>query len=159
MTVVHRAESPHSCDMWTTPGKPARASACVSCQSWRRACMRPEWPSATATAIWRADSRCSKYLREDELGRSRIISDLLDPDAEHGQGTKFLEAMLGVFPETRRRFGALRPTGTSPIRVVTERWTTTGGRIDITVDIPSATGRFCLAFENKPYAHDLPGAN
>ena len=98
-----------------------------------------------------------KYLREDELGLSRIISDLLDPDAEHGQGTKFLEAMLGVFPETRRRFGALRPTGTSPIRVVTERWTTTGGRIDITVDIPSATGRFCLAFENKPYAHDLPG--
>ena len=111
MTVVHRAASPHSCDMWTTPGKPARASACVSCQNWRRACIRPEWPSATATAIWRADSRCSEYLREDELGRSRIISDLLDPDAEHGQGTKFLEAMLGVFPrnsQTIRRATANR---------------------------------------------------
>ena len=57
-----------------------------------------------------------------------------------------------------KRAGAsarLRPT--TPIRVATERWTTTDGRIDITVDIPSAAGRFCLAFENKPYAHDQGG--
>ena len=95
-----------------------------------------------------------KYLREDELGLSRIIADLLDPTAEHGQGTTFLEAMLDAFPETRGRFGALGRKATSPIRVMKERWTTTGGRIDITVDIPSPTGRFGLAFENKPYASD-----
>ena len=96
-----------------------------------------------------------RYLRDDELGLSRVIADLLDPAGEHGQGTSFLEAMLDALPEACGRFGALRPTATKPIRVMTERWTTTGGRIDITVDIPTATGRFCLAFENKPYAHDL----
>ena len=42
-------------------------------------------------------------------------------------------------PKRRGRFGTLRPT--TPIRVATERWTTTDGRIDITVDIPSAAGR------------------
>ena len=35
-----------------------------------------------------------RYLRRDELGLSRIIADLLDPIAEHGQGTMFLESML-----------------------------------------------------------------
>jgi len=97
-----------------------------------------------------------KYLRVDELGLSRIIADLLDPRGEHGQGTLFLEAMLDVLPETRRRFvGKPRPTATSPIRVRTERRTTGGRRMDITVDIPAEAGRFCLAFENKPYAQDL----
>lgn len=98
-----------------------------------------------------------KYLREDELGLSRIIADLLDPMAEHGQGTSFLEAMLDAMPETRGRFGKRRLTArtSSPIRVRTERRTTAGRFIDITVDIPEAGGRFCLAFENKPYAHDL----
>ena len=95
-----------------------------------------------------------KYLREDELGLSHVIADLLDPHAEHGQGTSFLKAMLEAFPETRGRFGRLRGTAANSIRVATERWTTTGRRIDITVDIPSVTGRFCLAFENKPYAID-----
>ena len=98
-----------------------------------------------------------KYLREDELGLSRIIADLLDPTAEHGQGASFLEAILDALPETRGRFGKLRPTAptSDPIRVRTERRTMKGRFIDITVDIPSAEGRFCLAFENKPYAHDL----
>ena len=35
-----------------------------------------------------------RYLRDDELGLSRIIADLLDPDGEHGQGATYLEAML-----------------------------------------------------------------
>ena len=98
-----------------------------------------------------------RYLRQDELGLSRIIADLLDPAAEHGQGASFLEAMLDGLPETRGRFGTLDPKATAdaPIRVRTEHRTTTGRFIDITVDIPTAEGRFCLAFENKPYAHDL----
>ena len=98
-----------------------------------------------------------KYLREDELGLSLMIADLLDPTAEHGQGTSFLKAMLDILPETSGRFGALRTTATSPITVVTERQIPNGGRIDITVDIPVGTKSFCLAFENKPYAHDQSG--
>ena len=121
-----------------------------------------------------------RYLRADELGLSRIIADLLDPTGEHGQGTTFLEAMLEllrVAPEGgasvrsgravlggRNRattwkgyFGRLRSTATDKIRVVQER----GGlpkrrRIDITVDIPTDAGMFCLALENKPYADDQP---
>ena len=98
-----------------------------------------------------------KYLREDELGLSLMIADLLDPTAEHGQGTSFLKVMLDTLPETGGRFGALQTTATSPIKVVTERRIPNGGRIDITVDIPLGSRSFCLAFENKPYAHDQRG--
>ena len=121
-----------------------------------------------------------RYLRDDELGLSRIIADLLDPTGEHGQGTTFLEAMLellGVAPEGgdsvrpgrdvpgkrtaaatwKGRFGRLRSTAAGKIRVVQERGLPTGRRIDITVDIPTDDGTFCLAFENKPRADDQPG--
>ncbi|MYA10401.1 MAG: hypothetical protein F4087_09645 [Gemmatimonadetes bacterium] len=93
-----------------------------------------------------------RYLSQDELGLSRIIADLLDPTAEHGQGASFLEAMLDALPETRGRFGTLDRTAaaTGAIRVRTERRTTTGRFIDITVDIPEEGGRFCLAFEASP---------
>lgn len=100
-----------------------------------------------------------RYLRDDELGLSRIIADLLDPEGEHGQGTTFLKAMLellGVAPDATgsSRSGRLRSTATDKIRVVAERRTTGGRFIDITVDIPTDDGLFCLAFENKPYAED-----
>ena len=98
-----------------------------------------------------------KYLLKDELGLSRMIADLLDPAAEHGQGTAFLEAMLDTFPETRGLIGERRSTTADPIKIMTERWTTDGRRIDITVDIPVRGGWFCLAFENKPYAGDQAG--
>ena len=90
-----------------------------------------------------------RYLRDDELGLSQIIADLLDPNAEHSQSTTFLEAMmdlLGVAPEAS--------TATDKIRVVLERGIPGRRRIDITVDIPTDDGPFCLAFENKPYAGD-----
>ncbi|MCZ0942464.1 MAG: hypothetical protein OXJ53_05360 [Gammaproteobacteria bacterium] len=35
-----------------------------------------------------------RYLRDDELGLSRIIADLLDPGAAHGQGPLFLRLLL-----------------------------------------------------------------
>ena len=107
-----------------------------------------------------------KYLRTDELGLSRLIADLLDPSAEHGQGSVFLNAMLDVLRETgektRALFGKLRATVATPatvvlerrIPVVTERGIPSAGFIDITVDIQSDDGTFCLAFENKPYADD-----
>ena len=97
-----------------------------------------------------------RYLRDDELGLSHVIADLLDPRAEHGQGTSFLEAMLEVLSDPPRWLNGLRPASADSIYVQQERWIPGGGgRIDITVDIPSATGHACLAFENKPYASDL----
>ena len=119
-----------------------------------------------------------RYLRDDELGLSQIVADLLDPTAEHGQDTTFLKAMLELleapdpFESGRSREAVsggrsrevtwqaivrgLRSTAAEKIRVVRERGT--GGRfIDITVDIPTDDGVFCLAFENKPYADDQPG--
>ena len=98
-----------------------------------------------------------KYLCTGEQGLSRMIADLLDPAAEHGQDITFLRAMLDTLPKTRGQFQALRSTVANPITVQTERATTKGGRIDITVDIPIGDKSFCLAFENKPYAPDLVG--
>ena len=92
-----------------------------------------------------------RYLRDDELGLSRIIAELLDPAAEHGQGATFLEAMLELLGVP------LRSPATDKIRIVQERGVPGGRRIDITVDIPTHDGPFCLAFENKPYADDQPG--
>ena len=92
-----------------------------------------------------------RYLRDDELGLSRIIAELLDPGAEHGQGATFLEAMMELLGVP------LRPIATDKIRIVQERGIPGGKRIDVTVDIPTHDGRFCLAFENKPYADDQPG--
>lgn len=122
------------------------------------------WRFQTARAIDREMDRhlarrfnVFRYLRKDELGLSLIIADLLDPTGGHGQGTSFLEALLVALPETRGRVNTCEATPTNPIRVQRERLTTTGGRIDITVDIPDGDRSFCLAFENKPYAADLAG--
>ncbi|MYD56094.1 MAG: hypothetical protein F4246_03660 [Rhodothermaceae bacterium] len=97
-----------------------------------------------------------KYLRDDEIGLSRVIADLLDPHAEHGQRTSFLEAMLEVVPDPPGWLTGLHPATAHSIHVKRERWIPEGGgRMDITVEISSATGHTCIAFENKPYAHDL----
>ena len=99
-----------------------------------------------------------KYLRDDEIGLSRVIADLLDPRAEHGQGASFLEALLEVLPDSPGWLNGLNSPNPDSIHVRQERWIPEGGgRIDITVDISSATGHACLAFENKPYASDLDG--
>ena len=97
-----------------------------------------------------------KYLQDDELGLSHMIADLLDPVAEHGQGAKFLEKMLEVFPDkTHGWFDGRSLAITAPVCVTREQWIPEGGRIDIIVEIPLAGEHSCLAFENKPYAHDL----
>lgn len=99
-----------------------------------------------------------KYLRDDEIGLSRVIADLLDPHAEHGQGTSFLEAMLKVLPDPPGWLNGLHLANAYSIYVKQEHWIPEGGgRMDITVEISSATGHACLAFENKPYASDLDG--
>ena len=91
-----------------------------------------------------------RYLRSDELGLSRIIGDLLDPTASHGQGALFLRTLLG-------KLGVEEEI--SPIDLATARthveFTIRGGRrIDILVTVGNGDGGFCLAIENKPYAAD-----
>lgn len=95
------------------------------------------------------------YLRQDELGLSRVIADLFDPKATHGQGTLFLSAFLGL-DEVR---DALRWPDLDPCRitVITERQIDHERRIDVSVEIVDAEGNaYCLAVENKPYAADQP---
>ena len=92
------------------------------------------------------------YLRDDELGLSRIIADLLNPEASHGQGKLFLQTLLSLerlknnWPDLGR---------SQKISVVVEQLTRDGRRIDVSVQIVGADGeRYCLAIENKPYTGD-----
>ena len=95
------------------------------------------------------------YLRTDELGLSRIVGDLLDPGGAHGQGACFL-ARFGelVGPDLWPADRAVRYDDLG-VRVVRERRTDGGGRLDISIEL-QAPGRkpACIAIENKPYAAD-----
>ena len=95
------------------------------------------------------------YVDTLEVGLSRIIADLLNPEARHGQGTLFLATLLEELTEIRD-LPDLGTGFTKPIRVVTERVITNRRRLDISVEIPGGNGPFCLAIENKPYAEDQP---
>ena len=95
------------------------------------------------------------YLRQDELGLSKILADLLDPDAAHGQGWLFLGAFLKLLgrPVTDNRFEQIDEDNAKVV-VALERVIDHGRRIDISVEIESDGERYCLAVENKPYAGD-----
>lgn len=95
------------------------------------------------------------YLNTMEVGMSRIIADLLNPEARHGQGTLFLRTLLDELSEIRGR-PDLDADFTRRISVATERVITNSRRLDISVEIPGSDGAFCLAIENKPYADDQP---
>ena len=84
------------------------------------------------------------YLRTDELGISRVIADLLNPQGNHGQGTTFLKFLLG---------GLKCPIASEYLdraNVEVEKTIKDERRLDIYVRI----GECCLAIENKPYAGD-----
>ena len=94
------------------------------------------------------------YLRDDEFGLSRIIADLLNPKASHGQGTLFLQTLLSLERLKNTRYWPDLDRS-QKISVVVERRITADRRIDISVHIVSADGEnYCLAIENKPYAGD-----
>ena len=87
-----------------------------------------------------------RYLRTDEMGFSRMIADLLDPNGEHDQGAMFLQlfteklAASDQFPEGMSLAGA---------KVRKELTIEIDGRVrrlDISVEIDS---NHCIAFENK----------
>ncbi len=94
------------------------------------------------------------YLRDNELGLSRIIADLLDPEASHGQGTLFLQTLLASLKSLKEN-PHWPDLDRSHISVDVERVITADRRIDISVEIVDADGETCcLAIENKPYAGD-----
>ena len=95
------------------------------------------------------------YLNASEIGLSRIIADLLNPKARHGQGAYFLATLLEGLTEVRDQ-PDLGTGFTKPIRVVTERVIANRRRLDISVEIPDGDATYCLAIENKPYAGDQP---
>lgn len=91
------------------------------------------------------------YLRTDELGLSRIIADLLDPHARHGQGPLFLKTLL----EMLQPITDWHDLVVARAKVTSERVIEKQRRIDIEVDIPDGNGAlYRLAIENKPYAGD-----
>ena len=95
------------------------------------------------------------YLRKDEDGLSRIIADLLNPKASHGQGTLFLQTLLSLEGLRNTRHWPELDGSQISIVVMRERRITDAQRIDILVHIVGADGEpHCLAIENKPYAGD-----
>ncbi len=93
------------------------------------------------------------YLRDDELGLSRIIADLFNPKANHGQGALFLRTFLASLDRSKE--GHHWPNlDETPITVEVERVITADRRIDVSVQIGGGDAAHCLAIENKPYAGD-----
>ena len=96
------------------------------------------------------------YMGQDrptEALLSRIVADLLNPEARHGQGASLLRTLLDKLAAKR---DVLKPDFTKPVRVKLERRIAENRRIDITVDLATEQGEWCLAVENKPYAEDQP---
>ena len=96
------------------------------------------------------------YLKTDELGLSRIIADLVNPDASHGQGVLFLRTFLANL-EGLKGTPDWPDLDRSRIKVIPEQSITDQRRIDVLVEIENPESKertHCLAIENKPYAHD-----
>ena len=83
------------------------------------------------------------YLRRDEMGVSRIIADLLDPNASHGQGSTFLK-------EFAKKIGQGWISLANDWKVSTEKQVNGQRRIDIYLE--SSDG--IIGIENKPWAID-----
>ena len=89
------------------------------------------------------------YLKTDELGLSRIIADLFNPDATHGQGVLFLRTFLANLKGLNRTTD-WPELDRSRITVVPEQTITDQRKIDVVVEIKGPDGKtYCLAIENK----------
>ena len=103
------------------------------------------------------------YLRDDELGLSRVVAELLDPDGPHGQKTLFLSTFLRFVDSGRPSLFAFdRRLEECAVAVRRERSIETNEpdlatrrRLDVCV-VMKAPGEdpVCIAIENKPYARD-----
>lgn len=83
------------------------------------------------------------YLRTDEVGLSRVLADLLDPNGRHGQGYLFLDALS-------RAVGQEWVACRCDWRVTLERQANGQRRIDIFMESKAGI----IGIENKPWASD-----
>lgn len=83
------------------------------------------------------------YLRSDEMGISRIIADLLDPNATHGQGSVFLQAFAEILDQKWI-------CQTTDWHITTEKQANGQRRIDIYLESSTCI----IGIENKPWAAD-----
>ena len=89
------------------------------------------------------DFRIFDYLRDDEIGLSRCLADLLNPNGKHGQGSIFLDSFLTLI------------NWQSPInrcKVQVEKQANHQRRIDIYLEFDEGV----IGIENKPWAGDQP---
>ena len=84
------------------------------------------------------------YLKTDELSLSRIIADLLDPQATHGQGAVFLHKFLLGLKQCIP-FDPGIVLDPSRVSVELEQLITADRRIDIVVQITDGSSRYALA--------------
>ena len=104
------------------------------------------------------------YIRTSEMGLSRVIADLLNPNASHGQGALFLDVLLRGLKRgsENRPLDVTKNYGVWEVKdhlvsVETERTIPGRRRLDVWVEIGVGDRRRCLAIENKPYAGDGGG--
>ena len=84
-------------------------------------------------------------MRTDELGLSKLISDLLNPRGTHGQGDCFLRLFI-----RECQFDLCEYVQIEDAEVHTE-FSISTGRLDIQIHFGLG---FCIAVENKPFASD-----
>lgn len=107
------------------------------------------------------------YIRTSELGLSRVIGDLLDPKATHGQDLLFLDTLLQCLKRSSKKLrrhlditsGYDDEDGWTvlpdTVEVRLERTITRRRRLDVSVEFEGTDGRKrCLAIENKTGAGD-----
>lgn len=110
------------------------------------------------------------YLRTSELGLSRVIADLLNPRATHGQKLLFLDTFLRGLQRSSKDQG--HPLDFTDGYGENEKWCVAAESVDVRVERTIRKGRRldisvvfegddkqrrCLAIENKPYAGDQEG--
>lgn len=95
------------------------------------------------------------YTGTNEMYLSRVFADLLDPEGNHGQGSRFLKGFL-YFLEKRCNFSKLEDDGhiegaSVKTEVPTSHIQRQNRRLDVLVRIPN---HLVLCIENKPWAMD-----
>lgn len=96
-----------------------------------------------------ADFKTFAFFQPDENALSRIIADFLNPTGSHGQGTLFLDRLLGRIGHPR----LTAESGTAKVRYQDPAsYSPDGGILDVTVDL----GAFGIGIENKPFAGEQP---
>lgn len=88
------------------------------------------------------------YIEPDENGISQVVADLLDPKGPHGQSKVFLDSFLMAIGHSEQ----ICDSDQARVHCQTHAIASTGGFIDITIDLPE----FGIGIENKPWAVEQP---